>query len=146
MANKTYPLTVAGVTRDLPILKLSDTLSIAGFIMLGDVELCENCARERMQLLQRRVKYDILRKSIELVKEMSYMAQTSISIRMDAELKKSFEQFCGAVGMNMSTAINMFAIACVRTQKIPFEISAQRALPGESLDLFTDTSWGEGEE
>ena len=86
------------------------------------------------------------------------MAQTSISIRMDAELKKSFEQFCGAVGMNMSTAINMFAIACVRTQKIPFEIScvraqkvpfeisAQRALPGESLDLFTDTSWGEGEE
>ena len=77
---------------------------------------------------------------------MAYMAQTSISIRMDAELKKSFEQFCGAVGMNMSTAINMFAIACVRTQKIPFEISAQRALPGESLDLFTDTSWGEGEE
>ena len=39
-----------------------------------------------MQLLQRRVKYDILRKSIELVKEMSYMAQTSISIRMDADL------------------------------------------------------------
>ena len=77
---------------------------------------------------------------------MAYMAQTSISIRMDAELKKSFEQFCGAVGMNMSTAINMFAIACVRTQKIPFELSAQRALPGESLDLFTDTSWGEGEE
>ena len=46
MANKTYPLTVAGVTRDLPILKLSDTLSIAGFIMLGDVELTLACARE----------------------------------------------------------------------------------------------------
>ena len=47
------------------------------------------------------------------------MAQTSISIRMDAELKKNFETFCGAVGMNMSTAINMFAIACVREQRVP---------------------------
>lgn len=73
------------------------------------------------------------------------MAQTSISIRMDAELKKNFENFCGAVGMNMSTAINMFAIACVREQRVPFEISSQRALPGELLDLFTDTTWSDGE-
>ena len=73
------------------------------------------------------------------------MAQTSISIRMDAELKKNFETFCGADGRNMSTAINMFAIACVREQRVPFEISAQRALPGESLDLFTDTTWSDGE-
>ena len=69
------------------------------------------------------------------------MAQTSISIRMDADLKKNFENFCGAVGMNMSTAINMFAIACVRAQKVPIESSAQRALPGESLGLFADTVW-----
>ena len=79
------------------------------------------------------------------VKEMSYMAQTGISIRMDAELKKNFENFCAAVGMNMSTAINMFAIACVREQRVPFEISAQRALPGEALELFTDTAWSDGE-
>ena len=73
------------------------------------------------------------------------MAQTSISIRMDTELKKNFENFCNAVGMNMSTAINMFAIACVRERRVPFEISAQRGLPGESLDLFTDTMWSDGE-
>ena len=54
------------------------------------------------------------------------MAQTGISIRMDTELKKNFESFCAAVGINMSTALNMFAIACVRQQRIPFEISAQR--------------------
>ena len=69
------------------------------------------------------------------------MAQTGISIRMDTELKKNFESFCAAVGINMSTALNMFAIAYVRQQRIPFEISAQRALPGESLDLFTETTW-----
>jgi len=96
-------------------------------------------------LLQLHEKCGILGWGNGFVKEMSYMAQTSISIRMDAELKKNFENFCGAVGMNMSTAINMFAIACVREQRVPFEISAQRALPGESLDLFTDTTWSDGE-
>ena len=46
MAKRFYNLTVAGCKRSLPILNLSDSLAIAGFVMLGDVELCENCARE----------------------------------------------------------------------------------------------------
>jgi len=53
------------------------------------------------------------------------MAQTTINIRMDEELKKQFDAFCSAVGMNMSTAINVFAKTTVRQQKIPFEISAE---------------------
>jgi len=53
------------------------------------------------------------------------MAQTTINIRMDEELKKQFDAFCSAVGMNMSTAINVFAKTAVRQQKIPFEISAE---------------------
>ena len=46
MAKRFYDLTVAGCKRSLPILNLSDSLAIAGFVMLGDVELCESCARE----------------------------------------------------------------------------------------------------
>ena len=46
MAKRYYDLTVAGCKRSLPILNLSDSLAIAGFVMLGDVELCESCARE----------------------------------------------------------------------------------------------------
>ena len=46
MAKRFYHLTVAGCKRSLPILNLSDSLAIAGFVMLGDVELCEGCARE----------------------------------------------------------------------------------------------------
>ena len=49
------------------------------------------------------------------------MAQTTISIRMDDHLKHQFEEFCGAIGMSMTTAFNVF----VREQKIPFEISAK---------------------
>ena len=46
MADRYYRLKVAGVTRELPILNVTDTLAIAGFVMLGDVELVESCARE----------------------------------------------------------------------------------------------------
>ena len=46
MAKRFYDLTVAGCKRRLSILNLNENLAIAGFIMLGDVELCENCARE----------------------------------------------------------------------------------------------------
>ena len=37
------------------------------------------------------------------------MAQTTISIRMDDQLKHQFEEFCGAIGMSMTTAFNVFA-------------------------------------
>ena len=53
------------------------------------------------------------------------MAQTSINIRMDAQLKNQFEIFCANVGLTMSTAFNVFAKTSVRLQKIPFEITAE---------------------
>ena len=56
------------------------------------------------------------------------MAQTTISIRMDNQLKSQFEEFCSAVGMSMTTAFNIFAKTAVREQKIPFEISAKAAV------------------
>jgi DNA-damage-inducible protein J len=52
------------------------------------------------------------------------MAQTTLSIRMDENVKKQFDAFCSEVGMNTSVAINLFAKAVLREGKIPFEISA----------------------
>ena len=37
------------------------------------------------------------------------MSTTNVNIRMDSELKKQFAAFCKDVGMNMSTAFNIFA-------------------------------------
>ena len=42
----TYKLTVAGLTRELPICPLNDKLDIAAFIMFSDVELTVACAKE----------------------------------------------------------------------------------------------------
>lgn len=51
------------------------------------------------------------------------MAQTNVNIRMDETLKQQFDHLCNELGLNMSTAINIFAKTMVRQQKIPFEIS-----------------------
>lgn len=41
-----YRLKVAGLERDLPICPVNDKLDIAGFVIFGDYELTEACARE----------------------------------------------------------------------------------------------------
>ena len=52
------------------------------------------------------------------------MAQTVLSVRLDAEDKKCFDAFCAATGMNASVAVNMFVKAVLREQKLPFEVKA----------------------
>lgn len=51
------------------------------------------------------------------------MAQTLVNIRMDEELKKSMEQTCQELGMNMTTAFTIFAKKMSREKRIPFEVS-----------------------
>lgn len=51
------------------------------------------------------------------------MAQALVNIRMDEELKKSMEQTCQELGMNMTTAFTIFAKKMSREKRIPFEVS-----------------------
>ena len=53
------------------------------------------------------------------------MESLNLSVRVDANDKKKFEQFCENVGMNVSTAINMFIKAVLREQKLPFEVRSK---------------------
>jgi DNA-damage-inducible protein J len=52
------------------------------------------------------------------------MSTTSITIRMDADLKKQVETLFDDMGLTMTTAITLFAKAVIRQNKIPFEITA----------------------
>jgi adenine phosphoribosyltransferase len=69
---KTYTIQVAGVTRELPIVRISDKLCIASFVILGDTELVCATAPE---IVRRLPDVDILvtaeAKGIPLVFEMS---------------------------------------------------------------------------
>jgi len=53
------------------------------------------------------------------------MAQTTLSVRMDEQVKKQFDEFCNEVGLNASVAVNIFAKAVLRERRIPFEISVE---------------------
>ena len=51
------------------------------------------------------------------------MKQTTFSVRMDTEIKKQFDDFCVQVGMNTTTAFNMFARAVLREKRLPFDVT-----------------------
>ena len=51
------------------------------------------------------------------------MGQTTVNVRVDVDVKRRMEKFCGAVGMNLSTAINLYFMAVLNQRKIPFEIA-----------------------
>lgn len=70
-----YEMKVAGLTRQLPLCKVSDELYIGAFVIFGDVELTVNSARE---LLKAAPEHDIMitaeSKGIPLVYEMARQA------------------------------------------------------------------------
>ena len=51
------------------------------------------------------------------------MPQTSVNIRRDKELKEQAETLFAQLGMNMTTAFNVFVRQAVRTGGIPFDIT-----------------------
>ena len=54
------------------------------------------------------------------------MASASVTIRMDETLKRQAETVFNEMGMNMTTAVTIFAKAVVRQGRIPFEIAVDR--------------------
>ena len=70
----TYSLDVAGLHRELPICKVTDSLYIGAFICFGDAELTEACAHELLKLVPAD-SYDYMftaeAKSIPLIHEMA---------------------------------------------------------------------------
>lgn len=54
---------------------------------------------------------------------------TNISIRMDSETKAKADALFNELGMNISTAFNIFVRQALREGKIPFEISLNQPNP-----------------
>ena len=71
-----YKINVAGVERDLPIVPISENLSIAAFVIFGDTEVVEPCARALAEKLPP-VDYLVTAeaKSMPLIYEMAKVMQ-----------------------------------------------------------------------
>lgn len=52
------------------------------------------------------------------------MAQVSMTVRMDSDIKAAFDTLCAQFGMSANAAMNIFANAVVKTRSIPFKITA----------------------
>lgn len=69
---QTYPLHIAGLDRDLPICHVSPELSLAAFVIFGDVELTVKCAAALLAIAP---PFDYMispeAKSIPLIHEMA---------------------------------------------------------------------------
>lgn len=50
------------------------------------------------------------------------MAQITFSVRMEEGLKRQFDSLCSELGLNASTAFNIFAKASVREKRIPIDL------------------------
>ncbi len=72
---KAYEIEIAGLKRELPLCKVSEDFYIGAFIMFGDVEITEACAKA---LLSKAPEFDIMitaeSKGIPLLYEMARQA------------------------------------------------------------------------
>ena len=65
------------------------------------------------------------------------MAQVSMTVRMDSQLKKQFNELCNEIGMSVNTAINVFVNAAVKSRGIPFEIKVpQKSVTEDFKNAF----------
>lgn len=71
------------------------------------------------------------------------MNPVSTNIKIDPELKQEAQALFNDLGMNLSTAINLFLRQAVREQAIPFRVS--RSIPNdETLRAIRDARNGIG--
>ena len=64
---------------------------------------------------------------------------TNVTIRMDKETKRDFEIFCGNVGINLTTAFNMFVKATLRNRELPFIVADTDTQKKEARKRFLET-------
>jgi len=53
------------------------------------------------------------------------MAVTNINVRTDSEIKSKAAEIFNSLGLDMSTAINMFLRQTIRNENLPFTIGVQ---------------------
>ena len=100
----TYEMKVAGLTRNLPLCPISDTLMIGAFVIFGDVELTCACAREMLKIAP---EFDYMvapeAKAIPLVHEMARQSGRNEYFLVRKKKKASMNGVFEAVDRSITT-------------------------------------------
>ena len=63
------------------------------------------------------------------------MATTNLNIRIDKAIKDQAEEIFNELGLNMTTAVNMFLRTAIRERGIPFELKLEVPMILQPLPL-----------
>ena len=128
--DKTYALKVAGLTRELPIVKISDDLCIASFVILGDTELV--CAAAE-KIVKRLPPVDILitaeAKGIPLVFEISRL----LNMKNYIVARKSIKPY-----MDSPIIDEVVSITTQKKQLLCLDEKDAKAIKGKRVAIIDD--------
>lgn len=124
-----YKLKICGLERDLPIIKISDDLKIASFVLLGDAELAEKAGYE----LSKKIDADIIltaeAKGIELAHEIARnLEEKSFIVARKSE--KSY--------MHNPVSVEVNSITTANTQKLFLDFKDAEKIKGKRVALVDD--------
>lgn len=127
---KTYPITIAGLKRELPLCPVNESLDIGAFIMFSDVELTVACATE---LLKRAPEdFDLLitaeSKGIPLAYEMSRQSGKNYLLA-----RKSVKLY-----MRNPVEINVKSITTEKVQKLYLDEADANLIRGKKILIVDD--------
>ncbi len=129
MSQDTYTLQVAGLTRELALCPVNETLDIAAFVMFSDVELTVACATELLKVVP---EHDVLitaeSKGIPLAYEMS--RQSGKRYLLARKSKKLYMKNTVEVQVNSITTANL--------QKLYLDADDMAYLKGRRVLLVDD--------
>lgn len=66
------------------------------------------------------------------------MASTNVTIRMDTEIKKEAEELFNDLGLNLTSAINMFIRKAIAEQGIPFDVKKTVNYNNETIQAMLE--------
>ena len=129
MSGKYYDMTIAGCKRSLPICPINEHLDIAGFIMLGDVEITEKTAAA---LLAKSPEHDVVvtaeTKGIPLCYEMARQGCRSYVVA-----RKSVKAY-----MRNPISVEVKSITTDHVQKLFLSEEDEKLLRGKRVLLVDD--------
>ena len=127
---KIYRLEVAGLTRDLPVCRISDELSIAAFVIFGDVELTVACARELLKIVP---PHDIMitaeAKGIPLIHEMA---------RQSGENKYLVARKAAKLYMSEAVGVEVHSITTAKKQELYIDKADMEAMNKKRVLILDD--------
>ncbi len=127
--NNTFQIEIAGCERNLPVCKVNEHVSIAAFIMFGDVEITEKCATELLKICPN---FDVLvtaeSKGIPLCYEMARQSQKNYVVARKSQ----------KIYMNNSICVDVKSITTAEVQRLYLSESDSKFIEGKNILIVDD--------